>query len=696
MYEQNESGIYVPDRKIIQPTTWANTHEFRREALNFEKYGYYTSAPVGTRAHKEYWDEQEKRCIEGYSVAGQRITGEHYFYLNFQQIRLTKKSKTADLQETLGGVVRDKKRAARKVVFFPDFWDTDAEYFLECEKALAEGQHMIVLKARRKGYSFKNGSKAAYIYSFYRNSTTLIGAFDKKYLYPEGTMAMASNYLNFLNEHTDWAKRRLIDKYEHKKSGFKEKVNGIDMEKGYLSQIIALSFGDNPDAARGKDAYLIIMEEAGKFPNLKASYNATRPTVEDGDFVTGQIYVFGTGGGDNDDWADFADMFYNPQLYNFRAYDNVYDEDGHGTSIGFFVPNYKSKPGFIDKDGNSMIDEALASDYREREKVKNTAKSPKDLTDFILEYCHTPREATTISGSNIFPTAQLHSWRRELVTTPKYSAMMSHGDLYRESNGQVKFKLNHDAKPLNQFPLKDLSERKGCVTIYWSPYREFVPDGKGGGRSVIPDNLYFISYDPYGVGSEHGESLGAVYVLCRPNKYTTPDNCIVASYIGRLEDHDEFNKTVFLLAEYYNAQIAVENDRGEHVIAYAKSNKLLDYLVPEFDIISKKDPNYKSLGRKYGMSMRDELRKMTGALYLKKWLTSPRGKGDDGTQRLNLHLIYDLALIDELLRYNPEKNFDRVSSMMMAMFYMYDLYDTEVRAASEKNPYDTFRNLFGN
>ena len=40
--------------------------------------------------------------------------------------------------------------------------------------------------------------------------------------------------------------------------------NNISVEKGYKSTIMALSFGDNPDAAIGKDGTLVEFEEAGK------------------------------------------------------------------------------------------------------------------------------------------------------------------------------------------------------------------------------------------------------------------------------------------------------------------------------------------------------------------------------------------------------------------------------------------------
>lgn len=53
----------------------------------------YTNAIEGTIQYNEYWETQRKRCLEGYEPlidgvpCGVKITGEHYFYLNFTRIR---------------------------------------------------------------------------------------------------------------------------------------------------------------------------------------------------------------------------------------------------------------------------------------------------------------------------------------------------------------------------------------------------------------------------------------------------------------------------------------------------------------------------------------------------------------------------------------------------------------------------------
>ena len=60
-----------------------NSRVFSTEGLHFLKHGYYTNAPFGSRDWVEYWDLQEQRCLNGYTIGGVRITGRHYFFLNF-------------------------------------------------------------------------------------------------------------------------------------------------------------------------------------------------------------------------------------------------------------------------------------------------------------------------------------------------------------------------------------------------------------------------------------------------------------------------------------------------------------------------------------------------------------------------------------------------------------------------------------
>jgi hypothetical protein len=158
---------------------------------------------------------------------------------------------------------------------------------------------------------------------------------------------------------------------------------------------------------------------------------------------------------------------------------------------------------------------------------------------------------------------------------------------------------------------------------------------------------------------------------------------IVASYVGRPETQDDYNDILFMLSEYYNAKIGFENDRGE-VIPYAKRTKNLHRLMEEVEIFDRSNGfKAKSLGRNYGLSMGSKQRKAQAVLYLRDWLKEKRSKNADNEWKLNLHNIYDIALIDELIKWNDRGNFDRVSALLIGMFFAMDMYDKPVTKEEE-------------
>ena len=675
---------------------WINTELFRTEAKNFVKYGRYCDDPPGSMGFMDYWNEQTNRCMNGYSVGGKEITGDHYFYLNFDQIKLTTDDDDA-------GVTKKRVRFKSKIVTFPDFWDGDYDYYWHlaiAEKGIEQdklaqihiaqkplwtdgGHHVMCGKARRKGFSYKNAAKAANRYNTLKNSITLIGAFDKKYLYPNGTMSMVVDSLNFLNEHTAWTKRRAVtDRMEHVKASYKEMLNGQYVEKGYKSQIIAVTFADNPDAARGKDASLILLEECGAFNNLRSSYLATQSTVEDGAMITGQIILYGTGGDMEGGTIDFESMFYNPEPYNIYPIENVWDEGAQNTFCGFFFPDFQNKKGFIDKEGNSNTEDAKIYEEAKRDEIRRTAKSPAILDKYVTERPFNPREAFLRTSGNIFPTVAISEWRNHVYTHSLYKNLAVHGFMAYNAEGKTIFKPSDAARPVAKFPHDKGDNLHGCVVTYQSPFT--------GADGTVPDNLYMICCDPYAQDEGGGKSLGAAFVIKRINSLSSPDDMIVASWVGRPGTQDDYNDTLFMLSDYYNARIGFENDRG-NIIEYAKRKHLLKRLLEEVEIIDKREKiNIRKLGRSYGMSISNKERKGQGEIYFRDWLTMKRAKGEDGKEKLNLHYIYDLALLDELIRYGSG-NFDRVSAMIVGMYHMKDLHNRDVTEVMEEQP-DSFWN----
>lgn len=688
---------------------FVNTSEATEVARHFKKYGKFTKAhPIYDKSdYDAFWDREEKRLKEGLYLPGKlvdgkiekiHITGEHYGYLNYGQIKLTDDEKKGEEK-----VSKMRRKSGSKIITFPDFWDGDFNYFTARKLARSLGLNLCVGKARRKGYSYKNGWVCANKANLYPNSITLLGAFDSGYLYPEGTMAMADNYLQFIYKHTDWNKRRIIDREDHIKFGYRLN-DGSGTEYGFKSQIICVSFGPNrAGAARGKDAEEIFIEESGKCPNLLDVYNATQPTLEDGQYVTGMMTFFGTGGGEDQNWEAFEEIFYNPELYNCLAFENIWDEDALGNSCSFFIPQSKNKPGFIDEHGNSLVEEAKKSEKEIIDRKKKFSKDPLAVDSYLQEFPETPSQAFSRKSTNIFPTAIIEKQLRRVENSEvfknfgKAGILVNDGGIVKfESHEQLEAENRHDEihPPINDFPFQKKTDPEGAVVIWYPPY-------KVGGR--VPDNLYRIWHDPYAQDKDTEEitmkdSLGATYVYEVPNNLTSyRGDRIVAEYVGRPSRMDDYNEVLFNLAKYYNTHqgIMYENDRGD-VKGYAQRHKLFEWLAPEPDIIWNKDINYKKTGREFGMSMSNIKFKGKAAIYLKDWLITPVKKGEDGKSLLNVHFIFSSGLLKELLKWSLKGNFDRTSALLVGQYDMKEVESKEIEASVPNvDVADVFDQMFG-
>ena len=119
-----------------------NSDKFRNPAITFIATGEYCHYPKGTSEYYNFWETEADKCINGFtSDDGDYITGYNYFYLNYCPIQriVYKRDKNDKLIKT-------------RELSFPDFYDYDYYYFNSIQEAEQEGKHMVVAKARRKGY----------------------------------------------------------------------------------------------------------------------------------------------------------------------------------------------------------------------------------------------------------------------------------------------------------------------------------------------------------------------------------------------------------------------------------------------------------------------------------------------------------------------------------------------------------------
>ena len=160
--------------------------------------GYYTSALPGTQAYYDYWDSEMHKCLYGHTIDGVTVTGNHYFYLNY-----------CPIDRSVKEVLPDGTEIARRDRSFPAFYDGDWKYFVAVDRCRKENKHMTVLKARRKGYSYKAAAMLARNYFFVRNSKNYVFAGQKEYIIGDGLLSKTWEILSFVDDNTAWTQPRL-------------------------------------------------------------------------------------------------------------------------------------------------------------------------------------------------------------------------------------------------------------------------------------------------------------------------------------------------------------------------------------------------------------------------------------------------------------------------------------------------------
>lgn len=673
---------------------WINTQVFREDALHFQKYGYYCPEPWGSPAWYEYWTDRRNRIINGYESQGVKITGDHYFYMNFCPIKLT---------ETKKG----ETRKGKKVRDFPHFWDGDYNFFwareiaykgvleplgreeefekfcdlhednlertLELKKYfetlgldikiekdyLLGGWNLIVGKSRRKGYSFKNASIGAKNYFTKPESVTFYTAYEKKYLTGSNAIfPMVLSYINFINEHTAWVMPSdYIDTKDRKRASYEEIRNGVKLEKGFKSEVTTETFRDNPDALRGKDSVDIFIEEAGAFGTpglLKASLAASEDCVKDGEIKTGMITIFGTSGDMEGGTADYAEMFNNPKRFSLLPMENIWEEDEKlKGSVGFFHPVNWNMPGYYDEQGNSDREGAKQLILNERKRLIDNGATATDIQQKLQEKPLTPSEAFSYTNINIFPTVELKR-QRDIILANQYHKLKAQPVImYRDpQTNQVISEPDLTGKLEPILSLEHTGSLEGCPVIYEYPINN------------APKGLYKIGYDP--ISQDKGTSLAAivVYKSTMVNGYN--NDMIVAEYIGRKETPDDVHLIAELFADLYNTQIMFENMVPD-VKTYFQRRKMLHKLCLQPDAVISKNVKSSKVSRVYGCHMNAQL-KDAGTRYIKQWLTEIVDFDEHGHPVNRIGKIYSLRLIEELLSYNEKGNFDLVSALIMCMF----------------------------
>jgi hypothetical protein len=668
---------------------FVDTHKFSEVAKEYEKNGVYTKFHPGTKGFKDFWDRETKRRRSGYVanckllhrdipvyracktdteraryVHSVRITGDHYHFLNYSRINRTP---TKQEREDLDNKGMYKIKLVQK---FPRFWDGHYWNFKIDEFTVRNGFHLCKGKARGKGYSYQRAAQGANTMNLNPNIIMVMGAYLLDYLVdPDATTDMLKRNLDWLEDKTYWRRGYLSQDYKELELGYKKAKHG-SKKYGWRSKCISVSFFNNASAAIGKRAIEIDIEEAGKCPNLQDVLNVTLSSTEVGGENIGIVRIYGTAGAKNADWRAFSRAFYNPRSNKMLPLENVFDRGKRNTTCGFFHPQVWNYEPYMDKDGNSLFISAYFADAEDKAKVAEDL----NLSDYIIytsQRANSPEEAFNTGVENLFSSPELSEHIRNIQNNPEMRSYRD-GMLVKDDRGDIKFRTNSELKVLGtkvhpyieDVPFDHNKDLHGCL-------REFHPPFRDSNGAIIP-NVHYITFDPVGVDKDKEKitakhSLNAFHVLTYPNNpLGIPGDMICMSYAGRQEKMEDCSRLLSLVAQFYNAKIIAEVDRGQIVQDYRRWQMLnLLYKDPTSILDAKSKIN---LNPAYGLVIGSTQKAEDGLLYLKDWLYTPLSVRADGSKVYVLHYIKDLPTLLEFANYSKNGNFDRVSSLRVGMF----------------------------
>ena len=658
---RDERGRIIVD--IAHPHILEDMDYFRPAVLHYQQTGRYCDYTPNANPNSpfmKWFIEETRRCWYGYvrESDGEWIPGDYYFFLNYCPMPLTD-------TETRKG------RRAKRVIGFPRVWEGHYLKFHYLEQARNAGHHAAELASRGKGKSQCGASMLAKRIIMGEDEDvkekviSYITASDKKYLVANGdqTLDKFEYIINFIAQRTElqWPKQRITSTLQNMQwqMGYRDVSSGTKM--GTQNSVIGVSSKDDEGKLRGSRGVLYIFEEWGNFPRLGELYSNVRFSVEEGDAVYGLLYSYGTSGDSQSDFQAAQEMVYNPAGYNLHPVENVYDKKGQGRNyFTYFFPGFINRDGCYNHDGVSDVTKALLEILRDRYTVKYNSTKLSTITKRVAEYPVTPQEAMLRTAKNMFPVAELNERLNQLYVDIHSQEDIYNGTLIMDSKGEVSFVPTSDT-PIVDFPLPD-NNAKGCLQIF------NMPEKNSSGK-VFPER-YIIGVDPTDSDEAETLSLYSIFVI---DLWTDQ---IVAEYTGRMDFADDMHELARKLALFYNCKILYENNiKG--LYAYFSKMQCTHLLAetPEY-LKDKNIIKLTGIGNKAcGVTATQAVNNYANML-IRDWLIKPTPYitvDEEGNEiektASNLYKIRNIALIKELIAFNPEINVDRVRALGMAMLY---------------------------
>lgn len=602
----------------------------------------------GSEEHKQFFAFHKEICMNGAMMDGVYINPFLYWHLNIWHTEV-------DIIDEYG---RINQKYANPLLRDNEWLVTN-----EIDRAHKEKKGLVILGIRRFAKSVIEASYIGHGATFDENSQNIIAGLNA----PDIKLITdkIDKGLNFLPEAWRW--QRVEDNWKNQVTlGIKTKSG----ERIPFSQILIrnLDEGNNEEAIAGTKPRRLIIDEIGKGSFLRGLQAATPGFTTP--FGWGCSPILTGTGGDMKKFMDAKSLMFDVDNFNFLTYNNAKDESRvHGLFIShkyrMEAKEESSLGAFLEKPEGSSLHQVkmMVSNEELATQITNDnlekLKKAGDRVAYLKEKMYYPQEVDDIflnEDTNIFDIEAAKRQKTRLLNQERTGIPVI---LYDDGDG-VKHTFT-DKLPISNFPLKNSDIKDAPVVIYEFPIES------------PPYGLYVAGVDPYRQGkSAYSSSLGSVYIYKRMHSISGEkyQDMFVASYCARPDKKETWEEQARYLIKYFNARTLCENDEISF-IDYMISKGDAHYLERQPDWLKEIVPNT-TVRRDYGIHRSSE--KIRDFLHgcLKKYTEEVIHveKDEDGiitSEAKGMSKILDPVLLEEMIQYNEDGNFDRIIAAELAV-----------------------------
>lgn len=617
--------------------------------------------------YREFFNFHKELCMNGAMMDGQYINPFLYWHLNIWHTEV-------DILDEYG---RINQKYANPLLRDNEWLVTN-----EIDRAQKEKKGLVILGIRRFAKSVLEASYIGHGATFDENSQNIIAGLNA----PDIKLITdkIDKGLNFIPEAWRW--QRVEDNWKNQVTlGIKTKAG----ERIPFSQILIrnLDEGNNEEAIAGTKPRRLIIDEIGKGSFLRGLQAATPGFTTP--FGWGCSPILTGTGGDMKKFMDAKSLMFDVENFNFLEYQSAKDEKKvHGLFISHKYRMEAKEPStlgaFLDAAEGSSLHEVsmMVSNEELATKITNDnldkLKKAGDRVAYLKEKMYYPQEVDDIflnEDTNIF---DIEAAKRQKFRLGQQERTGTPVILYDDGQG-VKHEFT-DKLPITNFPLKNTDLKDAPVVIYEFPIE------------APPYGLYVAGIDPYRQGkSAYSSSLGSVYIYKRMHAISGEkyQDMFVASYCARPDKKETWEEQARYLIKYYNARALCENDEISF-IDYMISKGDNHYLERQPDWLKEIVPNT-TVRRDYGIHRSSE--KIRDFLHgaLKKYTEEVMHveKDDEGniiSETKGMSKIFDPLLLEEMIQYNEDGNFDRIIAAELAIALAMKLDPIMGKIGGEKDP----------